>query len=125
MISEAPIAAAESAPSVLSKFDAFIAAAKSASAGGITWSEFGELLLAIIRMGVDTLDVFRAIPGSEKKQMVLEAVGRLFDAVACMATPLAVYPLWLLVRPAIRSLVLALASGAIEEVLPLVRSLDT
>ena len=124
MISEAPIAAAESAPSVLSKFDAFIAAAKSASAGGITWSEFGELLLALIRMGVDTLDVFRAIPGSEKKELVVEAIGRLFDAVADKAVPMAVYPLWFLVRPAIRSLVLALASGAIEEVLPLVRSAE-
>jgi hypothetical protein len=125
VISEAPIAAAESATSVLARFDAFIAAAKSASAGGITWSEFGELLLALIRMGVDTLDVFKAIPGSEKKEMVLEAIGRLFDAVAVMATPLAVYPLWFLARPAVRSLVLALASGAIEQVLPLVRSVDT
>jgi hypothetical protein len=125
MISEAPIAAAQSATSVLARFDAFIGAAKSASAGGITWSEFGELLLALIRMGVDTLDVFKAIPGSEKKQMVLEAIGRLFDGVAVMATPLAVYPLWFLARPAIRSLVLALASGAIEQVLPLVRSVDT
>jgi hypothetical protein len=125
MISDAPIAAAQSATSVLARFDAFIGAAKSASAGGITWSEFGELLLALIRMGVDTLDVFKAIPGSEKKQMVLEAIGRLFDAVAVMATPLAVYPLWFLARPAIRSLVLALASGAIEQVLPLVRSVDT
>lgn len=124
MISDAPVAAADNVHNVLAKFDAFIAAAKSASAGGITWSEFGELLLALIRMGVDTLDVFKAVPGVEKKQMVVEAIGRLFDAVADKAVPLAVYPLWLLVRPAIRSLVLALASGAIEEILPLVRSAE-
>lgn len=124
MISDAPVAAADNVHNVLAKFDAFIAAAKSASAGGITWSEFGELLLALIRMGVDTLDVFKAVPGVEKKQMVVEAIGRLFDAVADKAVPLAVYPLWLIVKPAIRSLVLALASGAIEEILPLVRSAE-
>lgn len=122
MISSAPIAAASNVTTVLAKFDAFIGTAKSAAAGGITWSEFGELMLALLRMGIDTLDVFKAIPGSEKKQLVLEAMGRLFDAVADKAVPLPVYPLWLLVRPAIRSLLLALASGAIEEVLPLVRS---
>lgn len=124
MISSAPIAAASNVTTVLEKFDAFIGTAKSAAAGGITWSEFGELMLALLRMGIDTLDVFKAIPGSEKKHLVLEAMGRLFDAVADKAVPLPVYPLWFLVRPAIRSLLLALASGAIEQVLPLVRAAE-
>jgi hypothetical protein len=49
-------------------------------------------------------------------------VAHLFDAVADQAVPAAVYPLWLIVRFPIRSLVLAIASGAIEQLLPLVRA---
>ena len=46
----------------------------------------------------------------------------LFDQLADKAVPLTVWPVWILVRPAIRSLVLALAAGAVEQILPLVRA---
>jgi hypothetical protein len=59
--------------------------------------------------------------GAEKKALVLEAVAALFDALADKAVPLAAWPVWILVRPAIRSLVLAIAAGAMEQVLRLVR----
>jgi hypothetical protein len=35
--------------------------------------------------------------------------------------PRVAYPIWILARPAVRALVLALAAGAVEQVLPLVR----
>jgi hypothetical protein len=41
--------------------------------------------------------------------------------VADKAVPTTVYPLWIICRPAVRSLVLALASGAVEQIIPLVR----
>jgi hypothetical protein len=42
--------------------------------------------------------------------------------VADKAIPTAVWPLWILVRPAVRSLVLAISAGAMEQILKLVRS---
>jgi hypothetical protein len=43
--------------------------------------------------------------------------------VADKAVPSYVYPLWLLVRSPIRSLLLAVAAGAIEVLLPMVRAI--
>lgn len=123
MISSAPVAVASNLDAgLLSKIDAFLSAAKSASAGGITWSEFGDLMLALLRLVVTALDSVQAMSGEEKKAIALEAVASLFDAVADLAVPPAAYPLWLIVRPAIKSLVVAIASGAIEQLLPLVRA---
>lgn len=124
MICSAPLAAAGNVQSVIGKIQAFVAAAHSSAADGITWAEFGELFVALIRLSVDTLDTLAGVPGAEKKAMVVEAVGMLFDAVADKAVPTIAYPFWLLARPAVRSLVLALAAGAIEQVLPLVRAAE-
>jgi hypothetical protein len=62
--------------------------------------------------------------GAEKKSLVLEAVAALFDTLADKAVPVVVWPVWILARPAIRALVLAIASGAIEIVLPLTRAAE-
>lgn len=121
MIAKAPTAAAENVSGILDKVQAFIATARSAAAGGITWVEFGELLVALVRLLTSALDTVSAMSGSEKREMVLEAVALLFDAVADKAVPPAAWPIWFLVRPAVRSLVLALAAGTLEQVLPLVR----
>lgn len=122
MICDAPIAAADNMAGIYDKVQAFIATAKSAAAGGLTWAEFGELFIALMRLCISTLDTVSVLSGPEKKAMVIEAVAMLFDAVADKAVPLAAYPLWLLVRPSVRSLLLAVAAGAVERLLPLVRS---
>lgn len=106
---------------LLSKVVAFIETAKALAADGLTWAEFGELMLAMLRLVVTALDTVNTLNGQEKKALALDAVAKLFDAVADRAVPAAVYPLWLLVRSPVRSLVLAIASGAIEQLLPLVR----
>lgn len=121
MISFAPVAAADNMLGLLDKISEFIATAKSAAADGISWAEFGDLMLALLRLVMTVLDTVTTLSGSEKKALALDAVARLFDAVADKAVPLAAYPLWLLVRSPVRSLVLAIASGAIEQLLPLVR----
>ena len=118
---EVTIAVASAAGGTLTKIDAFISAAKSAAADGLTWQEFGELLVAFLRLSTALYDEVAAMTGAEKKAAVLDAVGRLFDAVADKCIPLAAYPIWYIARPAVRSLVLALASGAVEQLLPLVR----
>lgn len=122
MISDAPIAVAEAAPGgVLTKVDAFISAARSAAGDGLTWSEFGELLVALLHLAVAALDAVTSMTGDQKKAAVLDGAGRLFDAVADRCVPMVLWPIWGLARGPVRLLVLALASGAVEQILPLVR----
>jgi len=122
MISDAPVTVAENLDGgLLAKIHAFVEAAKSAAADGLTWAEFGDLMLALLRLAIAGLDVANGLSGAAKKALALEAVASLFDAVADRAVPPLAYPIWVLARPAVRALVLALASGAVEQVLPLVR----
>ena len=120
-ITTVPITEAVDQPGLLDKITTFIASAKVVSADGLTWSEFGELLLAMLRLVVSALDSVATLSGKEKKAMAIDAVARLFDAVADYAVPMTLYPIWLVARPAVRSLVLALAGGVLEQLLPLVR----
>jgi hypothetical protein len=120
-ITTVPITEAVDQPGLLDKITTYIASAKVAAADGLTWSEFGELLLALLRIVVSALDSVATLSGKEKKAMALDAVARLFDAVADYAVPVTLYPIWLVARPAVRSLVLALAGGVLEQLLPLVR----
>lgn len=104
------------------KVDLFLTAARSAAADGLTWQEFGEQLTALIRLSAETLDVVTGMSGPEKRSAVLEAVGLLFDAVASKCVPTVAFPLWLVARPAVRALLLAIAGGILEQVLPLTRA---
>lgn len=122
MIAAAPVAAAASFNDLASTVKAFLATAKSAAEGGITWVEFGELMLALLRLSINAADALAGMTGAEKKALVMEAAAALFDSVADKAVPMHLYPLWLIARPSVRSLVLALASGAVEILLPMVRS---
>jgi hypothetical protein len=124
MISDAPVMAAGGEATLMAQVAAFLEVAKAKAAGGITWSEFGELLVALLRLSVETLDAVLGMSGAEKKSLVLEAVAALFDQLADKAVPVVVWPVWILARPAIRALVLAIASGAIEIVLPLTRAAE-
>ena len=120
-ITVVPITKAVDQPGLLDKVSTYIASARAAAADGLTWGEFGELLLALLRLVVTALDTVSSLSGAEKKAFALDAVARLFDAVADYAIPVAVYPIWILARPAVRSLILALAGGVIEQLLPIVR----
>lgn len=122
MIHDAPLAATAGSETVVEKTAAFLAAARVAAADGITWQEFGELLLALLRMSIHAIDAVGGMTGEQKKALVLDAVAALFDSLADYAVPAVIYPVWLLARPSIRALILALASGAVEIVLPMVRS---
>lgn len=104
---------------------AFLEKAKAAAADGLTWREFGELLVSLLRTLVAAYDQVVGMDGAAKKALVLEAAGQLFDLLADRCVPLIVWPVWGLVRTPVRALVLALASGAVEAILPLVRSATT
>ena len=106
---------------ILDQVYKFIQTAKARAADGLTWAEFGELLLALLRLVVPALEGVRLMTGAEKKAFALDAVGRLFDATADYAIPVAAYPLWVLARPAVRALVLAIAGGVLEQYLAFIR----
>lgn len=100
---------------------AFIASARLKAAGGLTVSEFGSLVVEVIRLAVAGLDTINTLDGPAKKAWALACVGSLFDAVADACIPFAAKPVWWLVRPAVRSLVLSAAGGALEQILKLTR----
>lgn len=103
------------------KVAAYLSAARAASADGLTWQEFGELLVGLLRLSIETLDKTLTLTGPAKKELVLEAAAALFDSVADKCVPLVAWPVWIILRPAVRSLVLAIASGAVESILNMVR----
>lgn len=120
MISSAPVTATQDLPKVGDKIKAFIAKARERAADGLTVSEFAELTVALLRVVMAAVD---SLPddGEQKKRWVLDAVAMLFDALADKAVPTMAWPVWLVVRGSVRSLVLMAASGAIESMLPLIR----
>jgi hypothetical protein len=120
MISSAPIAATTDLLSLADKVRAFVATAKSAASGGLTVSEFAELTVSLLKIAMAAADAI-PVDGADRKVFVLNAVGLLFDSVADKAIPIAAWPVWLIVKPAARQLLLLVASGAIESLLPLVR----
>ena len=121
MISDTAIRAASRFEDVLAAGRAYVLTARLAAADGITWAEFGELLTGLLRVLTQTADLL-TLPGPEKKLIVLSAAGRLFDAVADKCVSPWLWAFWVVVRPSVRTLVLAMAAGSIEQILPLVRS---
>jgi hypothetical protein len=113
-------------PSAVAGLDAkvmsFLSDARRTAADGLTWQEFGELMVALLRLAVETLDRVKSLSGPEKKAIAVAAVAALFDTTASRCVPLVAYPAWAILRPALRAFVLALASGAVESMLPMVRS---
>lgn len=98
----------------------FIELAKNKAADGLTWAEFGQILMELLRLAVRLADSLN-VAGAEKKAIVMTAAAALFDAIAAACVPPLAAPLWIFARASVRALVLALASGAVEVLLPLVR----
>lgn len=124
-IAAAPAADAEGQVGLLNQVQAYIGRAKAVSAGGLTWAEFGELMTGLLRLTVTALDAVSSLTGPEKKALAMEAVAALFDQVADRTIPAIAWPLWLPLRSRVRSIVLSIAEGAIEQLIPLVRSAAT
>lgn len=120
MIASAPIQAAYDLPTLAEKVKAFVAISKMKAANGLTVAEFGELAVALLHIAIDAADSI-PVDGAQRKEFVLNAVGYLFDTVADRCIPLLAWPIWAIVKPSVRQLVLLIASGAIESLLPVVR----
>jgi hypothetical protein len=107
---------------VVERANAFLASAREQAADGLTWAEFGRLLVSLLHLLVAGLDAVATMTGAEKKAIVLTAAATLFDTFAGRCVPLVLTPVWLVARSPIRLLILALASGAVEAILPTVRA---
>lgn len=115
---------AETLYTVVARGEAFLASAKEQARDGLTWGEFGRLLVELLRLMVATLDAVGGLDGAAKKATAVAAAASLFDLLADRCVPLVAYPVWLLIRSPVRIIVLALAGGAVEALLPLTRSVQ-
>lgn len=106
---------------IVSLASKFLADARAKAQGGLTVAEFGALVVELLRLLVVGLD---SVPtdGAAKKAWALSIVAVLFDNVAGYAVPFYLQPFWLVTKPAIRVLVLAAASGALEQILSITRA---
>ena len=79
----------------------------------------GELITGAITLS-SLAAQYLSVPGADKRTLVLGVVADVFDVAAGFAVPAIAYPIWIAVRPLVRSIVLAAASGALERILPLI-----
>jgi hypothetical protein len=123
-VAEPSLRAASRFEDVVAAARAYVLTARLAAADGITWAEFGELLTGLLRTLTQAAELL-TLPGPEKKAIVLTAAASLFDATADKCVSPWLWAFWLVIRPSVRSLVLAIAAGSVEQILPLVRSAET
>jgi hypothetical protein len=103
------------------KVKGFILDAQERAADGITIADFAEIAVDLLRIVIATLDTIPAT-NSEKKAWAVAAIAMLFDELADKCVPVVVWPVWMIVRPAARQLVILSAGGLIEGLLPIVRA---
>ena len=103
------------------KVKQFILNAQERAADGITISDFSEIAIDLLRLVIATLDTIPA-DNASKKAWAISAVAMLFDELADKCVPVVAWPVWMIVRPAVRQLVLLAASGVIEAMIPIVRA---
>ncbi len=87
---------------------------------GISLQDFSAIFFGGLRLAVAAVDAI-PIEGVERKRMVMHFAGTLFDKYADKMIPIYVYPFWFVVKPAAKMLLMSLAAGAVEAILPLVR----
>lgn len=99
----------------------YIATVRARVADGIGVSALTQLTLGGMRLAIALLDKLN-MPGADKKAEVLSLVGYLFDQFSDACVPFAAKPVWWVVKPAVRALVLSMAGGAVEFLLPVLRA---
>jgi len=99
------------------RIEVFLLFAQQQAEGGVTIAEAGEIATRFMQLVVEAAADLKK-PGPEKKQLVMEAVGRLFDQLE----PVLPYPFFLrpfrlwLITPILRQVVLAAAAGVVEAI---------
>lgn len=94
---------------------------RAKAANGFTISEFSEIMFEVLRLTISAVDSL-PVDGAERKVLVLDYISEVFDEFADRVIPLWLFPIWILIQPAIKNLTLAISSGVIEKLLPVVRN---
>lgn len=109
--------AAADAGTLQKQIDAFIAQVRMLADQGLTLAEMGQIFLAFIRLLVYGVEAEEEMSGDEKKQLVLDWVGYLFDLLApLIPLPWFLAPLSRFVQGRLRGIVLSVADGVIEAI---------
>ena len=102
------------------KLSEFMEEAKRRAVDGVSTADVTALTLDAMRIAMTMLDGM-VMDGKGKKAEVLRVAEYFFDSFADLCVPTIAKPLWWLMRPAVKALVMQLASGAVEALLPIVR----
>jgi hypothetical protein len=121
-ISDAPVAATAKLETLADKLAAFLVTARLKASDGLTLHEFGELFFAFLRLAVESVDGLTTLTGEQKRAAVMASAAVVFDTIAPLAVPKLFWPFWVVQRSFIRVVFLAVASGALEVILPLTRT---
>jgi hypothetical protein len=108
------------ADSLLSLVTAYANDWRERTRNGTTVSDVAQIVVGGMEIAIAWLDP-QAAPGDQKKSQTVEVALWLFDEFADLAVPTLVRPVWWIARPALRSITAALAGGAVEQLLPLIR----
>lgn len=114
--------AANNLQTVVAKANAFLEVAREQAKDGLTWAEFGRLLVQLLYLIVAGLDAVATLTGAQKKEIALTASASLFDRFADLCVPAIAWPAWIVIRPAIRLLILSISAGGVEALLKIFRS---
>ena len=103
------------------KVRGYIVAARLKARDGLTVSELSELIVSAMRIAIAALDSI-PVDGAQRKAIVIAFVGDMFDEFSDKVVPLVAWPVWIVAKPTVRIVALAVASGATEALLHIVRS---
>jgi len=103
-----------------SRLGVFLADVSKRAEDGLSLQDFSAIFFGGVRLAIAAVDGI-PIEGSERKRMVMHFAGTLFDKYADKVIPIYAYPFWIVVKPAAKMLLMSLAAGAVEAILPLVR----
>jgi len=123
MISSQPLLVASEKRGLHDRVTTYIAAARELAADGLTIAELVELTIGAMRLAIAAIDELE-MAGDAKRQLVTELAGSIWDEFGRLLLPSALRPAFWVIGPPLRSLVIALAAGAVDALLPLVRIAD-
>lgn len=103
-----------------SRLGKFIKEVNERAADGLSLQDFSAIFFGSLRLAIAAVDGI-PVEGIERKKMVMDFAGTMFDKYAAKMIPIYVYPFWVVIKPAARMLLMSVASGAVEAILPLVR----
>mgnify|MGYP005687250971 CR=1 FL=1 len=106
-----------------SRLGMFLSDVNKRASDGLSLQDFSAIFFDSLRLAISAVEAI-PVEGTERKKMVMDFAGTMFDKYADKIIPIYVYPFWIVVKPAARMLLMSVAAGAVESILPLVREVS-